>query len=831
VAAVIALLRRPDVCLLTLVGPPGIGKTRLSIQVAADLLPDPAVRAGPALPDGVCFVPLAPISDPNLVVSAITQALELRGATSGSLLERLKSYLQRKHLLLLLDNFEQVIPAAPLLADLLTACPGVKALVTSRELLHLYGEHPYPVPPLALPAPARLPDLAALAQYEAIAFFRHRAQAVSPAFELTERNAPVVAAICGRLDGLPLAIELAAARLLVLPPEELLARLTSSLRLLTGGAGNLPARQRTLRAAIEWSHALLTPAEQTLFRRLGVFVGGCTLKAIEAVCGSSEPEAPGLDILDGVTSLVGKSLLQRQEGVAGEPRLTMLETIREYAGEQLAASAEAGAIGRQHARYFVELVERVEPELRGPEQVLWFDRLEQEQDNIRAVFAWCREEASGAEGVQIGLRLVGAMSWYWYTRGPFSEGRARAAEVLARPQAKEHTTLRTRALRPAANLAWVQGDFAAVRTLAEEGLALARKSGDRQMEAVFLHNLGHLALEEAEGDLAAARSLYEQSLAIQRELGNRPNVAVALNSLALVDRAEGDLAAARPRIEEALAIVRELGDTAGIAYSLQRLGELALREGNYPMSRSLLEQALTMRRESGEQQKLLETLDGLGYAALREGDYVTAAACFRESLTAGTGLGTRRYTWVSVAGLAVLAGAPRTGADAGEPGLRQAAKLFGAYDGLRETDGVKIDPVLKVEWDRDIAAIRAQLDEATWQDAWEEGRAMSLEQAIAEALLWLDQVLRPDTSEVARSGAAKAGERGPTYPDDLTVREVEVLRLLAAGRSNQAIAAELVLSLRTVERHISNIYGKLGATGKVARATATAYAHRHGLAN
>jgi DNA-binding NarL/FixJ family response regulator len=313
-------------------------------------------------------------------------------------------------------------------------------------------------------------------------------------------------------------------------------------------------------------------------------------------------------------------------------------------------------------------------------------------------------------------------------------------------------------------------------------------------------------------------------------LENRPSTASALINLSLVDRAEGDLAAARPRIEEALAIARELGDTAGIAYALQRLGELVYWEGNYPLARAHLEQALALRREMGERLKLPEILDDLGYAALREGDYATAAACFRESLTFDTELGARRYGWVRVAGLVVLADAQRKGAGAGERGLRQAAKLLGAAEGLREVAGVKIDLQMRVELDRDSATIRAQLDDATWRQAWEEGRALSLEQAMAEAFQWLEQDVLTATSEGVQAGIAKAGESGPTYPDDLTPREVEVLRLIAAGRSNQAIAAELVLSLRTVERHISNIYGKLGATGTVARATATAYAHRHGLA-
>jgi non-specific serine/threonine protein kinase len=836
--------------LLILTGAGGSGKTRLALQVASQI----ASQHLGQFKNGVFFVNLAPLTDPNLVAATIAQTLGLREAPGRPLLDTLKAYLQDKEVLLLLDNFEQVLQAAPQVGELLQAVPDLKVLVTSREPLHLHGEQLYRVPPLALPPlalppngeydagprqppqnvpPARVArpvsDVEYLAQYEAVALFIDRAKAARSDFALTEENARLVAQICHRLDGLPLAIELAAARVRHLSAADILERLVHRLQLLRGGARDLPSRQQTLRATIEWSYDLLTEGEKQLFRRMAVFQGGRSLKALEEICNGEGLQQ--VDVLEGVAALVDKNLLQPQEDRAAESarqaRFVMLETIHEYAREKLQESGEAGEIQRQHARYFVQLVEEAEPKLRGPAQVVWFDRLKEEQDNIRAVFEWCRGEASGAEGVQNGLRLVGALTWYWYTRGPFSEGRARAMAALARPEAKERTTLRTRALRTAAGMVWIQGDFELVRSLVEEGLVLARELGDRQMEGVFLYNLGHIALEEAEGDLAAARSLYEQSLAIQRELGNRPNIAGALNSLALVDRAEGDLAAARPRIEEALAIAREVGAPAEIAYSLQRLGELALREGNYPVSRSLLEQALTIRRAMGEQQKLPETLDGVGYAALREGDYATAAECFRESLTAGTGLGTRRYTWVPVAGLAVLAGAPRTGAGAGEPGLRQAAKLFGAYEGLRETAGVKIDPMLRVELDRDIAAIRAQLDEETWRQAWEEGRSMSMEEAIAEALQSLEQDLRAGTAGTLEESGAE--ETGHTYPDDLTGREVQVLRLIATGKSNQEIAQELVLSLRTVERHISNIYQKIGSTGKVARATATGYAHRHGL--
>ncbi len=346
VEAACDILRHPDVRLLTLVGPPGIGKTRLSIEVAANLIPDFA--------DGVYFVSLAPISDPVLVASAIALTLRVKESQDQSLRETLQRFLSDRQILLVLDNFEQVVDAAPLLAELLEACPHLKVLATSREVLHLYGEYDYPVPPLSLPDLNRFPDLEALSRYEAVELFLQRAQAVSPDFELTDRNAHTVAEICQRLDGLPLAIELAAARILVLTPEELLERLKSRLKLLTGGARNLPERQRTLQAAIDWSYNLLDAGEQALFRRLGVFVGECTLKAIEEVCSSIETEELGIDTLNGVTSLLGKSLLRREEGIGGDSRFYMLETIREYATEKLQEGGEFDPTSDRHCDYFLQ---------------------------------------------------------------------------------------------------------------------------------------------------------------------------------------------------------------------------------------------------------------------------------------------------------------------------------------------------------------------------------------------------------------------------------------------------------------------------------------------
>jgi predicted ATPase len=444
VADLCDLLLSDETSLLTLTGPGGIGKTRLALQAAADLLDD--------FPDGTFFVALASLTEAERFFSAVAVTLGVKETGERPLVETLKDYLGERHLLLLLDNFEQVLGAAPAVTELLGAAPGLKVLVTSRAPLGLYGEHEYAVPPLSVPDVKHLPDLKTLSQYEAVRLFIERAKSAKADFEVTDESAPAVAEICVRLDGLPLAIELAAARIKMLPPNELLHRLTSRLKLLTGGARDLPERQRTLRATIEWSFALLEEGEQLLFARLAVFSGGRTLEAIEAIC-DAEGDLP-MGAFDGVSSLLDKSLLRQEEGPGGEPRFVMLETIHEFAREKLGESAEAEEIKRTHAQYFLTLAEEADPELKGPDQLEWLERLEAEHDNVRAALSW----ASERKDVEVALRLGGALWWFWLVRGYHSEGRGWLEEALAM-EGRGSPEVRAMALVGVGALALDQGDL------------------------------------------------------------------------------------------------------------------------------------------------------------------------------------------------------------------------------------------------------------------------------------------------------------------------------------------------------------------------------------
>jgi len=620
--------------------------------------------------------------------------------------------------LLVLDNFEQVIAAAPLIAELLAACPQLTALVTSREALRLSGERVYPVPPLGLANPRALPPLDALARYAAVELFVQRAQAIKPDFQLTTENASAIAEICNRLDGLPLAIELAAVRIKLLSPPAMLARLERRLDFLTGGARDLPARQQTLRGAIAWSYDLLDEAEQRLFRGLSVFVGGCTLESVEAVV--LEASGGGLG-LDQVGSLADKSLLRYVEGADGEPRFVMLGVLREFGLEALRSSGEHDSLRERHARYFLALAEQTDSSLERAGQAQWIDHMEQEHDNLRAALEWS-QVAPGQE--EVCWRLASALGLFWEARGYFSEGRQRLSGLLASPAAQGRTAARARLLARAAELAYRQSDFSATIELAAQSLSIWRELGDQPGIASALLKLGNAATEG--GDYAAATGLLEEALTIWRDLGDRHGTARALISSAWTALRSGNDQLAKARMQSALAISRELGDARSMGFELAGLGEVALRAGDYDRATALLEESLALRRQLGNKWGVGVSLGTLGWAALRAGDWGRAVARLSESLDVRQEIGDKGGCAWCLERLAEVALAR------GQPD--KAARLLAAAYALRDTIGSVIDPVDLPEHERTLGVLRAQLGEEGFADCWTEGRALSLEQAVASAL-------------------------------------------------------------------------------------------------
>jgi predicted ATPase/DNA-binding CsgD family transcriptional regulator len=758
------LLRRADVRLLTLTGAGGTGKTRLALQMAAELRDDFA--------DGVAFIGLASITDPSLVIPTIAKALGVIDAGDQPLIARLTGVLHDKQLLLVLDNFEQVLPAATEVAALLAASPNLKLLVTSRAALHLSWEHEFPVPPLAVPNPGMLQSIDQLHQYDAVRLFIMRAQTVQADFALTSENAQTVAEICRQLDGLPLAIELATARLKLFSPQALLARLDRRLTLLTGGPRDLPARQQTLRGMIDWSYNLLEPAEQTLFARLGVFVGGCTAEAAEVVCGDQDLRMedggsivhPPSSILDRLATLLDHSLLRQEIGADGAPRFQMLETIHEYALEQLAAGGEQKQIRRRHAEYFLALAEAAAAALEGAQQGLWLGQLQQEHDNLRAALSWALEQREA----EIGLRLAVALRLFWFMRGYLSEGRERLAQILAIANSSPGT--RAKALDCAGFLARYQGDYAAAALLIRESLALRRSLGHSQGIADALSNLGYVSLHQ--GDYAAARAMYEESLGLYSALNNQQGRADCLSHLGAAAFYQGDYAAARQLHEQALAIWRALGDVEGVAYALYNLGDVLLAEA----------------------------------------EHATAAPRYTESLRAAMEL---EWPWgiasavEGAAGLAAFHARPRA-----------ALWLAGFAAKLRATIAIPLAPARAQVLAQRLEPAQKALSEPARAAAWAEGEELTLEQAVAEAFAELAWVSADATRPHREPQPARDDLGG------LTAREREVAILIAQGLSNRAIAAALVVGVKTVEAHTSRILMKLGFSS---RAQIAAWAVEKGL--
>ena len=724
IASACSLLRRADVRLVTLSGPGGTGKTRLGLQVAAQLLNE--------FEDGAFFVSLAAISTIGLVAFTIAEALGVKEVAGQPILKTLEDYLRPRQILLVLDNFEQVITAAPVVTELLTAAPQLKVLVTSREVLLIYGEHEFPVLPFALPDLDRLSPqsdvfVSVLSEYAAVKLFVERAQAAQPDFCLVGENARTVAEICARLDGLPLAIELAAACSRTFSPQAILARLTgavgpSSLRMLTGSLRDLPTRQRTLRGAIDWSYNLLDMGEKKLFTRLAVFVGGCTTEAVEVVCNIGGDLS--MDVLDGLTSLVNKSMLQPATGIEGEPRFTMLETIREYALERLEASGETRLLRQYHAGYYLTLAGRAEPELRaGPQQVAWLDRLEQEHGNLRAALTWSLERGEG----EIALLLSSALWRFWYWHSHLSEGSHWLDLALAVTRSdKQMATVRVRVLNGAGNLASARGDYEHARALLEEGLALGRELGmaSKADLAPLLNTLGTVTVNQ--GDYQQAKIFYKECLALQREREDQVGIAHVLNNLGVVVSNQGDYQQAQAFLEESLARFQELGIKWGIAYALGNLGRAALCLGDFSRATTQIEESLALCQELGDRDGVAECLARLGGVAAAQSDAERAAALYREGLSLYQQVGDKPGVAECLKELAKVMEM------LGQP--VRAARLFGAAEALREAIKGFLLPDERAGYERSIAEVRARLDEATFAAAWAEGRAMTLEQAVIFAL-------------------------------------------------------------------------------------------------
>ena len=775
--------------LLTLMGAGGAGKTRLAIQVAADLIEQ--------FQKGVWLIELAPLADAGLVVQTVASTFEVREVAGRSLLDVLVDYLQSKPLLLVLDNCEHLVEACAHLASaLLRACPNLKILATSREALGIAGEVTYRVPPLSRPDPRRVQSLEQLTQFESVRLFVERGVYSQPRFALTDVNARAVAHICHQLDGIPLAIELAAARVKVLTVDQIAVRLDDRFRLLIGGSRTGLPHHQTLRAAMDWSYDLLSEQERTLLRRLSVFAGGFHLEAVEAVCAGDGVHADG--VLDLLANLVDKSLVTA-EGLDGEIRYRLLETIRQYSLEKLEESGEVAGMRGRHLDWYLGLAERAEPQLQGLDQVGWLERLEMEHDNLRAALEWTKVEASGTE---VGLRLTGALHRFWAMRGYLSEGREWLERVVERSTGA--SPVRARAIYGTGDLAFNQGDYGRAETLCEESLRLYRELDDKVGIALSLNVLA--LLNRMQGDYARAAALLEESLTLCRGLGRRWILAETLYILGLTVRRQGDYERANALLEESLTLWRQTGDKWGLARSLGSLGVVARLQGDYERARALHEESLTLSEELGLKSETAERLLSLGTVAQNQGDFARATALYEECLLLSRELGYKLPAAASLLNLGIVShyqgdnerakklvedakallvvlgakqqiavclitlgivahaqgdgeraialdreslalyrelGDKRGIAECLECFARvgamatqavRAAWLFGAAEALREAIKAPMPLSDRAAYDLSVAAVRNLLGEEVFTSAWASGRKMSLEEAINEAM-------------------------------------------------------------------------------------------------
>ncbi|MBV9229674.1 MAG: tetratricopeptide repeat protein [Chloroflexi bacterium] len=761
-AQLCAMLRRTEVRLLTLNGPGGVGKTRLALAVASAVQSD--------FTDGVCFVSLAQVSDPAKVVPAIAQELGLWETRDRPLMEQVQTFLESQHRLLLLDNFEQVIDAAAQLSFLLSYCPHLYVLVTSRATLRLSGEYEFPVAPLAVPNLTQHPEQQTFGQVPSVRLFLERARAIKHGFALTQTNGRAVAEICVSLDGLPLAIELAAARIKLLSPQALLKRLSHRLDLLTDGARDLPVRQQTLRNTLQWSYDLLSREEQRLFRWLSVFVGGCTLEAVKSVC-LAQTQMTG--VLDKVTSLIDKSLVQQSEQEGDEPRIMMLETMREYGLERRTACGEWEEACRAHAAFYVQRAEESEPRFAGSERKGWLNWWERELGNVRAALQ--RATTGGSEEVHLALRLSSALKEFWFGRGHLNEGRGFLEQLLANDEGID-PCLRLKALEADGRLAWFQSDHQRVEQVADEYVRLAQKLGELLSEADVLFAKGLVALGKSK--YTQASLFFEEALALAKEGKKTPLQGFLLMNLGRLALSAGDESKAVQFLEESVRIHQAEGHMAHTIISLYYLARAHYRQGEFARARTLLEANLALCREVDYCWVMARVLCTLGQLLIQQRELETAESLLKESLQLYRIMGDQRgvaKALLHTANLATAQGAY--------------SKASACYE---ESLGIALE--------------------------------LKKEGLIAAALKGLG-VVTPSTAD-ERPPLAFPARKSSAFPAGLTAREVEVLRLVAQGLTDNQVAMQLVISYRTITTHLTSIYNKLGVNSRTA---AVRFAAEHQL--